>query len=203
VIINGQSAGVTPLQLPAGADLKSVRVVPAVPASASGAGGAAPDRNPGNSGARSPAVTAAAPAPLRPQAGSVRVVSPIELRVFDGADVLGSTADGPLTLPPGTYQLELVNSALGYRERQSVIVRAGQATSVSVTPPDGLVSINAQPWANVQIGDRQVGETPLANLKVPIGEHEVIFTHPQLGEVRRRILVHATDVTRVAVTFEP
>ena len=122
--------------------------------------------------------------------------------MLEGSDVLGSTGDGPLTLSPGTHQLELVNTALGYRARQAVTIKAGQTSSVSVTPPDGLVSINAQPWANVQIGDKQVGETPLAHLKVPIGEHEVIFTHPELGELRRRILVRATDVTRVAVTFE-
>ena len=44
VIVNGEAAGVTPLQLPAGTDLKSVRVVPApspTGASAGPAGSAA------------------------------------------------------------------------------------------------------------------------------------------------------------------
>jgi hypothetical protein len=203
VIIDGEAAGVTPLQLPAGTDLTSVRVVPASlssAASAIGIGGASPARAARSRG--EDVTAAAATTPARSLSGSIRVVSPIELRVLEGNEVLGSTGDGPLTLSPGTHQLELVNTALGYRARQAVTIKAGQTSSVSVTLPDGLVSINAQPWANVQIGDKQVGETPLAHLKVPIGEHEVIFTHPELGEVRRRILVRATDVTRVAVTFE-
>jgi len=203
VIVNGEAAGVTPLQVPAGTDLKSVRVIPATlssAASGTASGGASPTPTVRSRGGE--ATAAAATAPARSRSGSIRVVSPIELRVLEGSDVLGSTGDGPLTLSPGTHQLELVNTALGYRARQAVTIKAGQTTSVSVTPPDGLVSINAQPWANVQIGDKQVGETPLAHLKVPIGEHEVIFTHPELGELRRRILVRATDVTRVAVTFE-
>jgi hypothetical protein len=34
-----------------------------------------------------------------------------------------------------------------------------------------LLNVNARPWANVWLDGRAVGETPLANLRVPVGEH--------------------------------
>jgi len=128
-------------------------------------------------------------------------VSPIDLRVSEGGEVLGSTADGAITLSPGTHQLELTNPALGYSSLRTVTIKAGQSLSVSLTPPDGLVSINVLPWANCQIGNKSVGETPLANLKVPIGEHEVSCRHPQLGELRRTVVVRAGEVARLSLTF--
>lgn len=80
--------------------------------------------------------------------------------------------------------------------------RAGQITNVDVTIPPGRVSINAQPWAEVFIDSRLVGETPLANLSVPVGEHEVLFRHPELGERRQRVTVRADAPARVSASFE-
>jgi len=59
-----------------------------------------------------------------------------------------------------------------------------------------------QPWAAVWIDGNSVGETPLGNLSVVPGEHEVIFRHPQLGERRQKTLVRAGVETLVAVNFE-
>jgi hypothetical protein len=116
--------------------------------------------------------------------------------------VLGSTADGAIIMRAGTHQLDLINTALGLRMRQFVTFRAGQITNLNVTLPSGQVSANAQPWANVSIDDRDYGETPLANLAVPIGEHEIVFRHPDLGERRRTIIVRADGPTRVSENLE-
>jgi hypothetical protein len=122
--------------------------------------------------------------------GSLRLSSPIDVQVVEGDTVLGwSTDPKPIVLAAGVHQLDLINLALGYRVRQSVVVKAGEVASVTLTPPNGLVSINAQPWAQVWIDGNPVGETPLANLSVPIGDHEIVFRHPQLGEKRQNARV--------------
>jgi hypothetical protein len=136
------------------------------------------------------------------RSGGVRIVAPIELKVLQGDRVLGSSADGPIVAAAGTHQLELINTALGFRDRRLVTFRAGQIANVDVPIPPGRVSINAQPWAEVLINNRPVGETPLANLSVPLGEHEVVFRHPELGERRQRITVRADAPTRVSASFE-
>jgi serine/threonine-protein kinase len=71
-----------------------------------------------------------------------------------------------------------------------------------VSPPNGLLSINASPWAEVWIDGKPAGETPLANLSVSLGEHEIVFRHPDMGEQRRTALVRVDGVTRVSVNFQ-
>ena len=136
------------------------------------------------------------------RSGGVRIRSAIELKVLQGERVLGSSADGPIVATAGTHQLDLINTTLGVNVRRAVTFSAGQITNVDVTIPPGRVSINAQPWAEVFINSRLVGETPLANLSVPVGEHEVLFRHPELGERRQRITVRADAPARVSQSFE-
>jgi hypothetical protein len=54
----------------------------------------------------------------------------------------------------------------------------------------------------VLIDGKLVGETPIGNLSIPLGEHEIIFRHPQLGELRRTALVRSDAVTRVSANLE-
>ena len=136
------------------------------------------------------------------RSGGVRVSAPIELKVLQGDRVLGSSADGPIVTTAGTHQLEFINTALGFRASQAVTFRAGEITSLSVPVPAGRISINAQPWAEVWIDSRPVGETPLANLDIPVGEHEVVFRHPDLGVRRQSVIVRADSVARVSTTFD-
>jgi hypothetical protein len=136
------------------------------------------------------------------RSGGVKLVTPIELKVLQGDKVLGSTADGPIIATAGTHQLDLSNAALGFRTRLSVTFRSGEITSVNVTVPPGRVSINAQPWADVSIDNVAKGETPIANLSVPLGEHEIVFRHPELGERRQTFIVRADAPSRVSATFD-
>jgi hypothetical protein len=140
-------------------------------------------------------------AAVRQRSGGLRVSSPIELHVLEGERVLGSSGDGPVVTTAGVHQLDFVNNALGFRSRQTVEIKAGQILPLTIRPPDGRLSINALPWAQVWIDGNPVGETPLANLSVPLGQHEVTFRHPQLGERRETALVQSGLVTRVSATL--
>lgn len=149
-----------------------------------------------------PEIKTLQPPPPAVRTGGLRLSSPIELTVLDGDRVIGSTAEGPIFAPAGRRELEFVNSAIGYRSRQMVEVRAGQIVPFTVAVPNGTLNINALPWAAVFIDGNSVGETPLGNLSMVPGEHEIIFRHPQLGERREKVIVRPGAETRVAVNLQ-
>jgi hypothetical protein len=196
VMVNGQQVGVTPMTIDVGGSVHAIRVhslerlqSPVADAKRPTPAPAPPVTNQANP----PAATT-----VRSKPGGLRISSPIELQVLEGERVLGSSATGPIMATAGTHQLEFFNNALGYRSRQMVEIKAGEIVALTVRPPDGRVNVNAEPWAQVWIDGRLVGETPLANLVIPAGEHEVIFRHPQLGEKRQTALVKSGVPTRIS-----
>jgi hypothetical protein len=136
------------------------------------------------------------------RSGGIRISAPIELHVLDGERPVGSTSEGPIMTTAGRREFEFVNSAIGFRVRQMVDVRPGQIVTVTVPVPNGSLNINAQPWAAVWIDGNSVGETPLGNLSVVPGEHEIVFRHPQLGERREKTMVRSGAETRVSANFQ-
>jgi serine/threonine protein kinase len=213
VMVDGRQVGVTPLELNVGSSMHSIRVLSREEARPSGSRDAASNGSAGVRARTDPRATESADArtkgkapavalvAVRPRSGGLRLISPIEIHVFEGERVLGSSADGPIVATAGVHNLDLVNSALGFRSRQTVEIKAGQIVPLTVRPPDGRVSINALPWAQVWIDGNPVGETPLANLTVPVGEHEITFRHPQLGERRETTVVQSGTLTRVSASL--
>jgi hypothetical protein len=178
-----------PVVLQPMAPAESVR--PPAPASASAS------RSPIPSPSAAPVVRA----PAGPRLGGFTVTSPIELQVYKNGALVGSTA-GPVAISEGRYTLEFVNQSLGFRVTQVVGVTGGQVTPVRIAIPNGRLSINAVPWAEVTIDGVAAGQTPLGNLSLAIGSHELIFRHPDLGERKQTVLVRADAPTRVTETFK-
>jgi len=133
----------------------------------------------------------------------VNVGAPIDVQIFENGRLIGTSADGPLPLPAGTHKLELVNESLGYRGEQAVTVRAGETARLRPSIPSGVLHVNAQPWANVWVDGEPVGETPLANVNVSVGRHEIRFRHPSFGEQVRQVVVSTTEPARVSVNMKP
>jgi hypothetical protein len=172
---------------------------PTTPPAATPAAPAVAEQRPAALTARFDPIQAAA---SKQKSGGIKFQTPIELKVLQGDKVFGSTDDGPIIAPEGTYQVDLVNTAYGVRIPRQVTFRAGQIASLSVTIPPGRLSVNAQPWAEVSIDNQPKGETPLANLSVPVGEHVIVFRHPELGEKRQTVIVRADQPARASITFE-
>ena len=105
-------------------------------------------------------------------------------------------------LAAGRHEVELVNETLGYRTTRVVQVPPGKTIPIALDLPRGVVSINATPWAEVWIDGERAGETPLANLKVPIGPHEFVFRHPQFGEKRHAVSVTLGAPVRVSMDMK-
>ena len=205
VMVDGRLAGVTPLDLSISSEMRSITVgsslTPALKQEMV-VGSTGQDANRHETGPERAAADPPRPVPPPQRAGGIRVSSPIELEVFEGDRRLGSTATGIVPAPAGRHEVDLVNSVLGFRSRQVVDVAAGQVVALTVSPPNGRININAVPWAEVFIDGKSLGETPIGNLSIPLGEHEIVFRHPQLGEVRRTAVVRSDAVTRVSANLE-
>ena len=102
----------------------------------------------------------------------------------------------------GKHVLELVNQTLNYRESRVVQVPPGKVATISLDLPKGSVNLNASPWAEVWIDGKRVGDTPIGNLEVPIGSHEVVFRHPQFGEKRHAVSVTTAAPVRLSVSMK-
>lgn len=133
--------------------------------------------------------------------GWVSISSPVVLQVLEDDRKLGTSETDRIVLPAGQHTLRVVNSRLGFVTSRVVHVPAGGGASLKIDPPAGVVNLNALPWAEAWIDGRQAGETPIGNFKLPIGDHEVVFRHPQLGERRQAFVVTASETARVAVDF--
>jgi hypothetical protein len=148
---------------------------------------------------------AAAPPPIQTlsvKSGGFKITAPIEVHVLEGERLLGSSEDGPIIAPAGRHELEFVNSAIGFRVSRVVDIKPGEIASLPVNVPNGTLNINATPWAAVSIDGNAYGETPLGNISIAPGEHEIVFRHPQLGEKREKALVRPGASTRIAVTLK-
>ncbi len=134
--------------------------------------------------------------------GWLAISSRVPLQIWEKGTLVGTTDMPRILLPAGAHELELVNSALGFREVRSVQVTAGQATTVGLKLPMGTISINALPWAEVWIDGQRAGETPIGNLSIAIGNHDVVFRHPELGEQKRTVAVGVGAPVRVGVDMK-
>ena len=196
VKLDGVAKGVTPLSLDAIESrdhsvsltrgtltvYRTVKVAPGATASVFASLGGAP----------------AAPGTL---GGFISLKTPFEVQVFEAGQLLGTTSTDRLMVPTGRHQLDLVASAFDFRTSVTVEIEPGKVASPAIAIPNGSLSVNALPWAEVFVDGRSVGTTPLGNLQVPIGSHEVTWRHPQLGERRQTVPVTATAPARASVDF--
>ena len=130
--------------------------------------------------------------------GWISVKAPFDVDVLENAEVIGTRRyredhadDGPSRYRPGEPRARLSGgseSRCGGRIDHSRTRRA----------PAAMVSANARPWADVAIDGKSVGQTPISNLQVPIGMHEVVFRHPRLGERRQTVTVTMNGPNRFA-----
>ena len=134
--------------------------------------------------------------------GWVAVTSAIELQLFENDRLLGSSRSDRIMVSAGRHEVDLVNEELGYRATRTVDVAAGKVAPIAVDLPKGTIALNAAPWAEVWIDGTKVGETPIGNLSLAIGRHDVVFRHPELGEQRHSATVTLKDVARLSVDFK-
>ena len=133
-----------------------------------------------------------------PVGGWLAIAAPFDVEVVEHDDVIGSGGASRIMLAAGRHDITLLNRSLGYQEARKVDVTAGKTMAIKVDPPKVNISVNARPWADVSLDGASLGQTPISNLQVAIGTHEMVFRHPQLGERRQSVTVTAKGPNRIA-----
>lgn len=133
-----------------------------------------------------------------PLGGWLSVSSPFDIEVLENNDVVGSSRTSRIMLAAGRHDLVLANRGVGYQEVRRVDVAAGKTTTIRIDAPQASVSVNARPWAEVLVDGASIGQTPIANVLVAVGAHDVVFRNPQLGERKQTVLVTAKGPNRIA-----
>ena len=149
-----------------------------------------------------PATPAAPAASDGPVSGWISVKAPFLIEIREEGNLIGTTETDRLMLAAGRHVLEFVNQTVGYRQSRTVQVVPGKVSTMNIELPQGTVNLNASPWAEVWLDGRRIGETPIGNLAVPIGPHEIVFKHPELGEKKHAISVTTAAPVRLSVSMK-
>lgn len=149
--------------------------------------------------AGSTATVVASAAPAGTSGGWLTFETPIEMQVIEAGQVLGTTGADRLMVPAGRRQLQLIAAPYGFQTTATVDVGVGRTVAIPIAVPNGRLSINAVPWADVWLDGQPLGSTPLANLTLPIGDHVVVWRHPELGERRQTVQVGVGTPARIGV----
>ena len=112
---------------------------------------------------------------------------------------MASSTTSRILLLAGRHTLNLVNAELKFRAARTVQVEAGRVANVRVEVPNGVLNVNALPWAEVLVDGKRVGETPIANLAIPIGAHEVTLRNPKFPEQKHSVVISLGGPTRLGV----
>jgi hypothetical protein len=134
-----------------------------------------------------------------PGSGWISVSAPIDIQLFEHDRLLGTSQSDRIMVAAGRHDIDLVNDVLGFRTTRTVQVAAGKVAPIKIDMPKGMIALNAVPWAEVWIDGEKIGETPIGNLPLTIGSHDIVFRHPDLGEQHHTALVTLKEPTRLSV----
>jgi hypothetical protein len=149
-------------------------------------------------GATASLVVGGAPS-ATPSWGWITLKTPFPVQVQEDGRVVGTSEIERIMLAPGNHELDFIAAQFGFRQSSEVRISAGRGAPVSLTIPRVAMNINALPWAEVFVDGTRIGDTPLANVMQTIGEHEIVFRHPQLGEKRQVARLTMRDSLRISV----
>jgi hypothetical protein len=130
--------------------------------------------------------------------GFVDVQAPIILDVSENGKSIGTTEQPHLVLRPGRHVLTFSNRDLDYTSTHTVEIEPGDGKTITLDPR-GTANLNATPWAEVWMDGKKIGDTPLANLPLPLGTHELIFKNPKYGERRVTTTIRANAPIAISV----
>lgn len=75
---------------------------------------------------------------------------------------------------------------------------AAKAEPTPASSAHGYLTIATTPWSSVFLGERKLGITPFANVKVPAGKHTLRFTNDRGATFTRVVTVRPDQVTKLS-----
>ena len=127
--------------------------------------------------------------------GFVTVYAPFDVTITEAGRVLRADDRHQVMLPSGAHELRFSNRALAYDVTRKVDVKPGEATNLQLTPEPSSITVTATSPAEVWLDGTRLGDTPLNNASVSIGEHDIVVRRQTGGERRFTITVGAKPYT--------
>jgi serine/threonine protein kinase len=143
-------------------------------------------------------------ATLKKAAFAVQVNSqPPGARVYiDGQDTGKTTPASVEGLEPGRAHSVKVELD-GYARYEGTFTQSGTAparVSAALTQLFGRLTVDSKPWAIVFVDGEKRGMTPLADMKLGAGQHELVMDNPKLQAKKRvQVRVEPNKTTRIMV----
>jgi hypothetical protein len=134
-----------------------------------------------------------------PIGGWLAIASPFDVEVVENGEVIGSSAMARVMVAAGRHDIVLSSRSVGFADARRIDVVPGKTIAIRIDPPMVPVGINARPWAEIAVDGQTVGQTPIANLSLTIGPHEVRFRHPQFGERKQTVVVMTKGPNRITM----
>jgi hypothetical protein len=133
-----------------------------------------------------------------PVSGWMSVDAPVDMQIFENGQMIGTSKSERTMVSAGRHEVEIVSEQLGFKAVRVIQVAAGKVTPIKLEMPNGTLAVNAVPWAEVWIDGERHGETPIGNVSLSIGPHDVVFRHPELGERHLTAIVTLKGPARVS-----
>src|SRR5262249_18253608 len=121
------------------------------------------------------------------------------LNILRNGEAIGNSDDGRIAIVPGHHELELSNDAAGYREATTIQILPGQVMTLRPELPQSTLDIEARPTAKVLIDGHEMDETPLTQIALTIGVHDVLLRHPDFPDRHVATYIKVGTPTRVSV----
>jgi len=158
---------------------------------------------PARTSAPVPAVDAPPPVPSGAPAGWLLVEAPVELDLSIDGTRLGTTRRAPALVSAGAHVVVLSDARSGFHRTSRVRVEPGETSTLVVAVPDGALSVEAQPEAQVFVDGEPLGTTPLERVPVAAGVRKVVVRNGSLGERTYEVVVREGQHTALSVDLRP
>jgi hypothetical protein len=144
---------------------------------------------------RQPVVKDRAPVSVPTAIGILAVSSATSVDIYKGDEYVAS-APVSMELPAGAHTLEYRHGNL--RMTQTHVITGNETTRARINF-DVTVQINSRPWAEVFVDGvekRALGQTPLSNVRVPIGG-VLVFQNPAFQKKTYRVTGNESGIRMV------
>ena len=119
--------------------------------------------------------------------------------LLDGSPI-GTTPVPRFTTSPGEHKLRVENAALGLSRSATVVLKEGRETVERIEFKKGRLNVQVDPWADVWLDDKKLGQTPLAAREAWEGKHALRLVGDR-GEKRLDVEVTAGQTAVVRETL--
>lgn len=93
----------------------------------------------------------------------------------------GEGRAGPFVIAAGPQRLRVVHTDRRFERTREVTVVAARVHELEIRARQGWLKLAVAPWAHVRVDGKELGMTPLSDLVLDEGLHELVLENPEAG----------------------